>query len=166
MTGYRSGREGAGGDNQPADAGQKGEGRSAAYASARAYLASGMLLLDNEQDLEQPVRIDVQPVARMRAREASGAATSNRAEQLVAELLRRAAALDDHAAVDERNVRLHTVQGEYPQALDNALACLRLFGIDLPAHPSWQEVEVGIPQTIWRQSRWALDRDSDRSAAA
>jgi signal transduction histidine kinase/GAF domain-containing protein len=37
---------------------------------------------------------------------------------------------------------LHTVHGEYPLAVDNALTCLRLFGIDLPAHPSWEQVEV------------------------
>jgi predicted ATPase len=44
---------------------------------------------------------------------------------------------------------LHTVKGEYPQAVDNALTCLRLFGIDLPANPSWDEVQ-GEYETIWR----------------
>jgi predicted ATPase len=43
---------------------------SAAYASARAYFASGMALLD-ERDWEQPVRVDVQPVARTRGVRAS-----------------------------------------------------------------------------------------------
>src|SRR6202035_3698408 len=33
--------------------------------------------------------------------------------------------------------------------VDNALTCLRLFGIDLPAHPSWHEVQ-GEYETIWR----------------
>jgi signal transduction histidine kinase len=70
-------------------------------------------------------------------------------KQLVAELLQRAASKVDQAAVYDLKVRLHTVQGEYPQALDNALACLRLFGIDLPAHPSWEEVEAEY-ETIWR----------------
>ena len=38
---------------------------SAAYASARAYFSAGMVLLD-EIDWTQPIRVDVQPVARMR----------------------------------------------------------------------------------------------------
>jgi predicted ATPase len=120
---------------------------SAAYASARAYLASGMLLLD-EQDWNSQYELMFSLwLERAQCELLNG--DFNKSEQLVAELLQRTASKVDQAAVYDLNVRLHTVQGEYPQALDNALACLRLFGIDLPAHPSWGEVETEY-DTIWR----------------
>ena len=41
------------------------------------------------------------------------------------------------------------MKGEYPQAVDSALACLRLFGIDIPAHPTWEQVQAEY-ETVWR----------------
>ena len=120
---------------------------SAAYASARAHLASGMLLLD-EHDWSSRYEL-MFSLWLERAQCELLCGNFEQAEQLVAELLQRAASKVDQAAVYDLNVRLHTVQGEYPQALDKALACLRLFGIDLSAHPSWQEVEVEY-EAIWR----------------
>jgi len=35
------------------------------------------------------------------------------------------------------------------QAEASALACLRLFGIDLPAHPTWEQVEAEY-ETVWQ----------------
>ena len=69
------------------------------------------------------------------------------------ELLQRAASKVDQAAVYHINVQLNTMKGEYTQAVDRALTCLRLFGIDLPAHPSWEEVQTEY-RTVWRN----LDR--------
>ncbi len=46
----------------------------------------------------------------------------------------------DVAAVYERKVLLHIVKSENPQAVDHGLTCLRLFGIDFPAHPTQQQV--------------------------
>jgi predicted ATPase/signal transduction histidine kinase len=120
---------------------------SAAYASARAHHASGMLLLD-EQDWSSRYEL-MFSLCLERAQCELLCGNFEKAEQLLPELLQRAASKVDQAAVYDLNVRLHTVQGEYPQALDNALACLRLFGIDLPAHPSWEEVEAEY-ETIWR----------------
>jgi predicted ATPase/signal transduction histidine kinase len=127
-------------------AGQKAKA-SAAYASARAYLASGMLLLD-EQDWSLQYQL-VFSLWLERAQCELLCGNFEMAEQLVAQLLQRTASKADQAAVYDLNVRLHTVRGEYPQALDKALACLRLFGVDLPAHPSWDAV-VAEYQTIWR----------------
>ena len=46
-------------------------------------------------------------------------------------------------------VRLHTVKGEYPRSRENALTCSRLFGIDLPAHPGWEELQTEY-EKVWR----------------
>ena len=41
------------------------------------------------------------------------------------------------------------MKGEYPQAVDSALACLRLFGIDVPAQPTWEQAQAEY-ETLWR----------------
>ncbi len=41
------------------------------------------------------------------------------------------------------------MKGEYPQSVDSALTCLRLFGIDLPAHPTWEQVQAEY-ETVWQ----------------
>ncbi len=120
---------------------------SAAYASARAYLASGVAMLD-ERDWSSQYELTFNLWLECGQCELLNGNFKN-SEWLIAELLQRAASNVDQAAVYDLKVRLHTVQGEYPQALDNALACLRLFGIDLPAHPSWEEVEAEY-ESIWR----------------
>jgi PAS domain S-box-containing protein len=120
---------------------------SAAYASARAYLASGMVLLD-ERDWSGQYELTFSLwLERTQCELQSG--NFEKTEQLIGKLLARAASKVDQAAVYNLKVRLHTVKGEYPQAADNALTCLRLFGIDLPAHPSWEEVEAEY-ETVWR----------------
>jgi predicted ATPase/signal transduction histidine kinase len=127
-------------------AGQKAKA-SAAYASARAYLASGAALMD-ERDWSHQYELTFNLWLELAQCELH-CGNFDKADQLIAELLRRAASKVDQAAAYDLKVRLHTVQGEYPLAADNALTCLRLFGIDLPAHPSWEEVEAEY-ETIWR----------------
>ena len=63
-------------------------------------------------------------------------------EQYIEELFRRGMSKVDRAAAYHLKVQLHEVKGEYPQAADSALACLRLFGIELPAHPTWEQVQA------------------------
>ena len=41
------------------------------------------------------------------------------------------------------------MKGEYPQAVASALTCLRLFGIDIPAHPTWEQVQAEY-ETVWQ----------------
>jgi predicted ATPase len=65
-----------------------------------------------------------------------------KAEQLIAELLQRATSKIDQAAIYHLKVRLHEMKGEYPQAVASALTCLNLFGIDLPAHPTQEQVQA------------------------
>ena len=120
---------------------------SAAYASARAYFASGMVLLD-ESDWSGEYELTFNLwLERAQCELLNG--NFEIASQLIAELLQRAASKVDQAAVHHLKVRLHTVKGEYAQAADNAVTCLRLFGIDLPAQPSWEEVQAEY-ETVWR----------------
>jgi signal transduction histidine kinase/tetratricopeptide (TPR) repeat protein len=120
---------------------------SAAYASARAYLASGTALMDERDWTRQYELIFNLWLERAQCELLCG--DFEKSEQLIAKLLQRAVSKVDQAATYDLMVRLHTVRGEYPQAVDNALTCLRLFGIDLPARPSWEEVQAEY-ETIWR----------------
>ena len=86
-----------------------------------------------------------------------------RAEQLIAELLARGASKFDQAAVYHSKVLLHTVKSENTQAVDSALTCLRLFDIDIPAHPTWEQVHAEYRDGL-ADPRWAADRELDRSA--
>jgi len=121
---------------------------SAAYASARVYLAAGMALLDetywaSQYELMFSLRLECAECEFLTGE-------LDRAEQLLAELLQRAASKVDLAAVYELKVLLHTVKSENPKAVDSALACLKLLGIDIPAHPSWEEVQAEY-ETLWRK---------------
>src|SRR5260370_36572101 len=64
-----------------------------------------------------------------------------KAEQLIVELLQRGASKVDEAAVYHLKVLLHTVKSESAQAVATALTCLRLFGTDIPAHPTWERAQ-------------------------
>ena len=69
-------------------------------------------------------------------------------EQLIGELLQRGASKVDQAAACHLKILLRTVKSENAQAVDIALTCLRLFSIDLPAHPTWKQVQAEY-QTVW-----------------
>jgi predicted ATPase/signal transduction histidine kinase len=120
---------------------------SAAYASARAYLASGTALMD-ERDWSSQYKL-VFDLWLERAQCELLCGDFEKSGQLIATLRQHAESKIDQAAVYDLMVRLHTVQGQYPQAEDNALTCLRLFGIDLLARPGWEEVQAEY-EMIWR----------------
>jgi predicted ATPase len=71
------------------------------------------------------------------------------AGQLIGELLQRGTSKVDQAAVYHLKVQLHEVKGEYPLAVASGLACLRLFGIDLPAHPTEEQVQAEY-EMVWQ----------------
>ena len=120
---------------------------SAAYASACVYLAAGMALLDDEDwDSQYELMFGLR-LERAECEFLTGDFVE--AEQLIAELLDRAASNVDRAAVYHLNVQLHVLRSEDPQAVDSALTCLRLFGIDIPAHPTWEQVEAEY-EAVWR----------------
>jgi predicted ATPase len=120
---------------------------SAAYASACVYLTAGMALLD---DSDWGSRYELLfSLWLERADCAFLTGDFDQAERLIAELLRHGASKVDQAAVYHLKVLLHIAKSENPQAVDSALTCLRLFGIDLPAHPSWEQVQAEYG-TVWR----------------
>src|ERR1700730_1857641 len=120
---------------------------SAAYASAGAYFSAGMALLDerhwgSQYELTFSLRLE-----RARCELLSG--NFDMAKQLIVEMLQRGASKVDQAAVYHLKVRFHAMKSEHRQALAGALTYLRLFGIDLPAHPTWEEVQAEY-ETVWQ----------------
>src|SRR5882757_6007939 len=120
---------------------------STAYAAACRYFAAGTALLGPSgwaarYDLALELALGLAECTYLSSR-------FDQAEDLTAELLRRAASAIDKAAAYGLKINLHVVKSEYPQAVDGALECLRLFGIDMPAHPSADEVHAEY-RRVWR----------------
>jgi predicted ATPase/GAF domain-containing protein len=127
-------------------AGRKAKAATA-YASARAYFSAGMALLD-ERDWNTQYELTFSLwLERAECEFLSG--NVDTAEQLIGELLQRGASNIDQAAAYRLKVQLHIVNGEYPQAVEAALTCLRLFGMDLPAHPTREQVQAEY-DTVWQ----------------
>jgi PAS domain S-box-containing protein len=120
---------------------------SAAYASACAYFSAGMALLDERDWSSQYDLMFSLWLERTECELLKG--NFEKAEQLIGELLSRAASKIDQAAVYRVKVLLHTVKSENPQAVESALTCLRVFGIDLPAHPTLEQVQAEY-ETLWQ----------------
>src|SRR5712664_2682995 len=120
---------------------------SAAYASACAYLAAGTALLDERDWSSQYELMFSLWLERAKCEFLTG--NFEKAEQLIMELLQRAASKVDQAAVYQVKVLLHTVKSESAQAVATALTCLRLFGTDIPAHPTWEQVQAEY-ETVWQ----------------
>ena len=120
---------------------------SAAHASARAYLSAGMALLDERDWGSQYELMFSLWLERAECEFLTG--NFENAEQLIVELLQRAASKVHQAAAYHLKILLHTVKSENVQAVDSGLTCLRLFGIDIPAHPTWEQVEAEY-ETVWR----------------
>ena len=120
---------------------------SAAYASARVYFSAGAALLD-ERDWDS--RYELMFGLRLEHAECELLSGNfGTAEQLIGELLRRASSKVDQAAVYHLKVQFHTLKSENGQAIDSALVCLRLFSIDIPAHPTAAQVKAEY-DTVWQ----------------
>jgi PAS domain S-box-containing protein len=120
---------------------------SAAFASARAYFAGGIALLD-ERDWGSRFELMFSLwLERAECEFVSG--NFETAEQLIGELLQRAVSKVDQAAVYHLKVQFHLVKSEYQQAVASALTGLRLFGVDLPAHPAWEQVQAEY-ESVWQ----------------
>jgi predicted ATPase len=70
------------------------------------------------------------------------------AEGLISEMLARAASKIDKAAAYRLKIDLHVVKSENPKAIESALECLRLFGIEMPAHPTDEQVDAEY-EKVW-----------------
>jgi PAS domain S-box-containing protein len=120
---------------------------SAAYESALAYFSAGMALLD-EKDWGGQYELTFS-LWLERAQCEFLIGNFDRAEQLIAELLQRGASRVDQAAVYHLKIQLHIMKSENHEAVASALACLRLFEIDLPAHPTQEQVQTEY-ETVWQ----------------
>ncbi len=119
---------------------------SAAYASAREYLAAGMGLLDendwsNEYGLTFNLWLECAECELL-------CGNSEKAGQLIEQLLPRAASKVDEAAVYCLRVQLHLMKSEYQEAVATALTCLCGFGIEMPAHPIEEQVQAEY-DAVW-----------------
>ena len=92
---------------------------STAYASACVYLAAGMALLAKETGSSQFELMFSLWLERAECEFLSG--NFDTAEQLIAELLQRAASKVDQAAVYHLKILLHVVKSENAQAVASAL---------------------------------------------
>ena len=128
------------------NAGRKAKA-SAAHVSACVYLSAGMALLDESEWASHYELTFSLWLERAECEFLTGGL--DMAEQLIVELLRRGASKIDLSAAYHLKVLLHVVRSEYSQAVASALACLHLFGIDLPAHPTWGQVHAEY-EMVWR----------------
>ncbi|MEA3158007.1 MAG: hypothetical protein QOK44_5596, partial [Betaproteobacteria bacterium] len=120
---------------------------STAYASAREYFSAGMALLD-DRDWESQYQLTFSVWLERAECELLSANFAN-AEELIVELLQRAASKVDQAAVYRLKVQFHVMKSENQQAVASALTCLRLFGIDIPAHPTLEQVQAEY-ESVWQ----------------
>jgi PAS domain S-box-containing protein len=120
---------------------------SAAYVSACVYLGAGMALLD-EGDWDGQHKL-MFSLWLERAECEFLSSNFDVAGRLIGELLQRGASKVDQADAHCLKVQLHEVKAEYSQAVASALPCLRLLGIDIPPHPSWEQVHAEY-EMVWR----------------
>jgi predicted ATPase/signal transduction histidine kinase len=120
---------------------------SAAYASARAYFAAGMGLVE-EHDWSSQYELTFS-LWLERAECELLCGNSEKAGQLIEQLSPRAASKVDEAAVYCLKVQLQIMKSEYQQAVTTALTCLRGFDIDMPAHPTEEQVQSDY-EALWQ----------------
>ena len=120
---------------------------SAAYASARAYFGAGMTLLDEQAWSDQHELTFRLWLERAECELLCGGL--EKASLLIVELLQRAASDVEFADASCLKINLHVLTGEHPLAVGSALECLRRFGIDLPAHPTIEQVRAEY-ETVWQ----------------
>jgi PAS domain S-box-containing protein len=111
---------------------------STAYAAACTYLSAGMALV-NREDWERRYGL-VFSLWLLRAECELLCGNFEDAASLISELIERAASKADKAAAYRLRIDLHIMKSAYPEAVGGALECLRLFGVEMPEHPTWEQV--------------------------
>jgi hypothetical protein len=119
---------------------------SAAYDSACIYLSAGMELAGSEAWERRPELAFALWLERAESEYLNG--NFDESEGLIAELLERARSKVEKVAAYRLRILLHLMKAEFQQAVDRGLECLNLFGIEMPAHPTRQQVQVEY-QKIW-----------------
>jgi PAS domain S-box-containing protein len=122
---------------------------SAAYASACVYLAAGMDLIGSD-GLDDPCQYELAfALCLERAECELLSGDFDEAEHLIYQLIQKGTSRIDKAAAYRLKCHLHIIKSEKPQGVDAALECLRLFGIDMPTHPTREEVQAEY-EVVWR----------------
>jgi predicted ATPase/C4-dicarboxylate-specific signal transduction histidine kinase len=120
---------------------------SAAYDSACIYLSAGMDLLGGEAWERRHELAFSLWLERAESEYLNG--NFDEAGNLIAELLERANSKLEKVAAHRLRILLHLMQAEFQQAVDCGLECLSLFGIEMPAHPTRERVQVEY-EKIWQ----------------
>ncbi|MFB9268056.1 AAA family ATPase [Bradyrhizobium erythrophlei] len=119
---------------------------STAYASALSYLnAGGEMLADDRWQRQYPLTFAL-GLYRAECEFLSG--NFDAADILLQDLLLHGSTRTDKAAAYRLKIELHVLRSESPQAVECALECLRLFGIDMCAHPSREQFEVAFAEVL------------------
>ena len=122
---------------------------SAAYASACVYLAAGMALIGSD-GLDTPSQYELAFALYLERAECELLSGNfDEAERLIYLLIRRGSSKVDKAAAYRLKLHLHIIKSEKPQGVDAALECLRLFDIEMPTHPTRDEVQAEY-EIVWR----------------
>jgi PAS domain S-box-containing protein len=119
---------------------------STAYAAACTYLSAGMALV-NREDWERKYGL-MFGLWLLRAECEFLCGNFEEAASLISELIERAASKTDKAAAYRLRIELHNMKSAYQEAVGSALECLRLFGVEMPEHPTWEQVHDEY-QKVW-----------------
>ncbi|HEX8280553.1 MAG TPA: hypothetical protein VF551_04190, partial [Chthoniobacterales bacterium] len=121
---------------------------STAYAAARGYLSVGCELL-NEESWARCYGLAFELKLQHATCEVLSA-DFTAAERLIAEALTRAKTTVDLGAAYWLQIDLHVIRDEHERAIAAALECLRLFGIEMSAHPARAELDAMF-EKVWRK---------------
>jgi PAS domain S-box-containing protein len=128
-------------------AGQKAKA-STAYASACVYLAAGMTLIGSD-GLDDPKRYSLAFALRLERAECELLSGNfDEAERLIDQLIAKGMSKVDKAAAYSLKIDLNLIKSQKPEGVAAGLECLRLFGIDMPAHPTQEEVQAEY-EVVW-----------------
>ena len=120
-----------------------------AYASACAYLAAGMALIGGDS-WDNPSRHELAFALYLERAECELLSGNfDEAERLISKLIRRGVSKVDKAAAYSLRIYLHLIKSEKREGVDAALECLRLFGIEMPPHPTREQVQAEY-EMVWR----------------
>jgi PAS domain S-box-containing protein len=120
---------------------------STAYAAACTHLSIGVALIDRE-DWERNYEF-VFGLCLLHAECEFLCGRFDEAERLIARLIERAMSKVDKAAAYRLRTDLRIMKSAYREAVDSALECLRLFGIEMAAHPTREQVQHEY-EKVWR----------------
>ena len=120
---------------------------STAFAAACTYFSAGMALVDRE-DWEGSYEL-VFSLWLLRAECEFLCGNFEDAANLISELIEKATSKTDKAAAYRLRIDLHVMKSAYQEAVGSAHECLRLFGIEMPEHPTWEQVHDEYEKVWW-----------------